>query len=256
LARTYRSMGQFADAQREFRQVLADAPVEDADSMRRDVHRDLGLIAFQLDDSATARQEFQQVLASIPDGAQDPLGREVHRDLGRIAYRSGEYEVAAEHFSQILASAEADYEARYYLGLVYFRLGELNKAKAEFQRIVDSSDPALDESLCIDANQNLGLIAMGSSDPQSAKTYFQAALEIDPDNAPARYNLGLIYWNLGDKAAAEKEFARIVDTGSAGGKLVEQAKRNLAELKKPDKPKTVQDDPISEKPENRTLEAK
>jgi len=217
--------------------------------MRRDVHRDLGLIAFQMNDLEAAQREFQQVLSTIPDGAQDSLGREVHRDLGFIAYRQGEYEVAADHFGQVLSSAATDHQARYYLGLAYFRLGEFNEAKAEFQRIVDSSDPAPDESLCVDANQNLGLIAMASGSLQTAEYYFQSALEIDPENASARYNLGLNYWNLGELAAAEKEFARIVSGAPADGELVKQAQRNLAELKKSDAPenKVTNDDPIPEK---------
>jgi tetratricopeptide (TPR) repeat protein len=48
---------------------------------------------------------------------------------------------------------------------------------------------------------------------------FKQAIRVDPDFAPAHYNMGIIYLNTGDKAAALEEY-----------KILKVLDQNMAEL--------------------------
>jgi len=53
---------------------------------------------------------------------------------------------------------------------------------------------------------NLGIAYGGLGDSKAEFEVFKQAIRVDPDIAPAHYNMGLIYLNNSDKAAALKEY--------------------------------------------------
>lgn len=60
----------------------------------------------------------------------------------------------------------------------------------------------------------LGFAEMKENDYKEAKEYFYEALEIDPENPYALYNLGVIYESEGNREAAKESYQRVILTGT------------------------------------------
>lgn len=91
---------------------------------------------------------------------------------------------------------------------------------------------------------NTGFNFMLSKDYAGAKPYFQRALEIEPNLAMAHLDLGAVYRNTGDPAAATEQFNLAIlndveannyapvreTTDGDGGTVTEIANRNLKKI--------------------------
>lgn len=88
--------------------------------------------------------------------------------------------------------------------------------------LVKKIQPAVVTIVAYDVNRNvtnLG-IAYGGLDKSSQEMEaFKQAIRVDPDFAPAHYNMGIIYLNTGDKAAALEEY-----------KILKVLDQNMAEI--------------------------
>jgi len=93
----------------------------------------------------------------------------------------------AEKALQQLAVQYPDYSGpQANLGILYFHQNKLEKAKAAFQ-VSLKINPQNVVSL-----NHLGIISRGAGDFQQAKTYYEQALQIDPDYAYAHLNFGIL----------------------------------------------------------------
>ncbi|MCF6258447.1 MAG: tetratricopeptide repeat protein [Gammaproteobacteria bacterium] len=72
------------------------------------------------------------------------------------------------------------------LGILYFQQNELEKAKAAFQASL-KINPKNIVSL-----NHLGIISRGAGEFEQALTYYEKALQIDPDYAYAHLNFGIL----------------------------------------------------------------
>ncbi|MEF3698940.1 tetratricopeptide repeat protein [Desulfolutivibrio sp.] len=74
----------------------------------------------------------------------DPDNPQILNDKGIALYNTGKAEEAKAAFEAILAKNEADFRARFNLGLLYkYALGDMDKAAEQLRAVMDS--PAADE---------------------------------------------------------------------------------------------------------------
>jgi tetratricopeptide (TPR) repeat protein len=60
-----------------------------------------------------------------------------HFNSGWVAYGKGDFQEAVKQFDHAIAQNASDLDGHYGLGLAYKRLGDKNKAAAEFKQALD-----------------------------------------------------------------------------------------------------------------------
>ncbi|UKS27300.1 tetratricopeptide repeat protein [Paenibacillus sp. HWE-109] len=85
-------------------------------------------------------------------------------------------------------------------GRAYLKLGNHIEALAFFNRAIMANPNNQD------AYYYLGVYYEKTAEYEIAKQYYQKSLEIDHEQAETHLNLGIVYWNLGYKGKALKEF--------------------------------------------------
>ena len=93
----------------------------------------------------------------------------------------------AEHLLSQLQSTPNDPELLAKLGYVYYATQNFKEAAEYYRRSVDINDDAL-------VRTELGRAYYYDGDPDSALAAFEAVLKLDPNNANAMYNIGMIKW--------------------------------------------------------------
>ena len=86
------------------------------------------------------------------------------------------------------------------LGLIYYRLGEYDKAERIYVRLVQRFPK--EASLRV----NLGLVLMMRQKPKEAVVHMNEAVRVQPDHQRAHIYLGHLYTELGDAESARREF--------------------------------------------------
>jgi type IV pilus assembly protein PilF len=163
----------------------------------------------------------------------------IHTELGSLYYSQRQMGVALEEL-KVAIGADADYGPAYnVLGLVYMELRENELARQNFERAIrlspDDSDVnnnygwflcqagAAKESIPYFLNAiknplyqtpqkaylNAGLCAVRMDDVARADDFFQRALRIDPNMAPALLNLALLNYRRGNLAEAKTYAGRL-----------------------------------------------
>jgi tetratricopeptide (TPR) repeat protein len=111
--------------------------------------------------------------------------------------------------SKAPASRSADAQRLYQAGVALAEQGQVDKAIATFRKALESDreNPAL-----LDAT---GAAFSLKGDFEQAKQYFLASLQFDSAFVPARKNLAMTYFNMGQYSLAGTEFQSLKDS-SAG----------------------------------------
>ena len=86
-----------------------------------------------------------------------------------------------------LLSTPNDPELLAKLGYIYYATETFKEAAEYYKRSLDIKDDAM-------VRTELGRAYYYAGDPESALAAFEAVLKIDPNNANAMYNIGLIKW--------------------------------------------------------------
>jgi Ca-activated chloride channel family protein len=117
--------------------------------------------AYQKGDYTAAAQEYQA------DAAKAPAATELNFNAGSAAYKAGEYDKAADAFKKSLSTDQLNLqqEAYYNLGNTQFRQGQQN-AKTDPKKTISVWQQALQS--------------------------YQAALQLNPDDADAKYNRDIV----------------------------------------------------------------
>jgi Flp pilus assembly protein TadD len=97
-----------------------------------------------------------------------------------------------------------------WLGRIALERGALQTAEAEL-RLATRGDPALFRDLVTQAQRDLGRLALRRGWPDRALAVYQAALELDPEQAGAAAGAGTAAVALGDTAAAVGYFRRALE---------------------------------------------
>jgi tetratricopeptide (TPR) repeat protein len=227
LGRVHVTLGDYAEAEREFGKVLEKEP-ESVETLRS-----LSGLALRRDDVKAAWDYIARARRSAPNSAQ-------------ILYEFGQISMAANYVREaILAFRRAlmmdDTKPEYYSGIVLALLMTFDYPQAMeyiekyiqmrpddgwgyyikgrllfFTGKPDEAVPNLVRALGMGPNQvnplhYLGRIASDLGDNDSAMEYFRRALESSPDHAPTHLRLGIVYLRLRDYDAAERELRRAAE---------------------------------------------
>jgi tetratricopeptide (TPR) repeat protein len=131
-----------------------------------------------------------------------PQAVELNR-MGAIAFSMGDGETAEARFALAIEYHDRFTEAWVNLGLVELSRGNFVLAKKDFEKARD-----LNEKLPT-PHHALGLLADKRGQDRIAEHHYKAALKADPGFAPARVNLGRLYFRWGAFDDAREQFERL-----------------------------------------------
>jgi tetratricopeptide (TPR) repeat protein len=111
--------------------------------------------------------------------------------LGAVFFQRGYMECSEVYFQAALKGNPASAEAFYGIGSVYLKQGNTAQAGECFERAAKLKTTYPETTA--NSWNNLGLLAARRGDTASAITYFEQALQVDPDHFVALENLGNAY---------------------------------------------------------------
>ncbi len=190
-------------------------------------------------DSAGGGASPERPMADASSSSSADAKAQVHVELG-MAYASvGRYEIALDE-ARIALDERSGYAPAYHLmGVVYMFLGDQAKARENLERALRAApgDPDFSNTygwfLCEQGQEkegleylasaarnlhyrypgrpytNAGMCLLRQNNPAAAETQFMSAVQADPANAQALYQLALIAYQRGDYAAAHERLIRM-----------------------------------------------
>jgi tetratricopeptide (TPR) repeat protein len=176
----------------------------------------LGLALKKAGNADEARKYFLKALSSGADN-----GAEINFRIGQICYDKKDYSGALKFFEKVAAEKPGMAEAREYLGDIYDKLGNADRAVENYQLVIKINPDNLH------AQYQLGLNYFKQKEYDRMIAAYKKAISIDPKFASAHYNLGMAYFyrNMYDEAITELETAIKLDPDDAASyALLAQAK--------------------------------
>ncbi len=121
-------------------------------------------------------------------------------DQGNALLEKGNYEEALKVFEEFAGKYPDIYQVHLNIGTCYLKSGELDKAQAEFQLVLDKvlavhGDYKKDPAAAQKAFSGLGEVALRRGDLETGQKYFSQALDISPKDEVAAYNVGEIFFS-------------------------------------------------------------
>jgi tetratricopeptide (TPR) repeat protein len=164
-----------------------------------------------------------QLAQNQPEAAAPPLEQALKLDprspgalygLGRVALSRREYPQAVKHLEGALALSPGASRIHYPLAMAYRGLGNRDQAEAHLKRRGDaeltSPDPLMEEVAALLQNaaayEIRGSDALARRDWPEAVKQLRKAVELAPDNAFSRLNLGTALFLTGDSRGALEQF--------------------------------------------------
>ncbi len=121
-------------------------------------------------------------------------------DEGNQLLQAEKYPEALKAFEEFLGKYPELYQVHLNIGTCYLKMGDLDKAEAEFKGVLEkvqatSGDYKKDSATSIRALTALGEIAIKKQDFETAQKYFTQGLEVSPQDEVAAYNVGEIFFS-------------------------------------------------------------
>lgn len=121
-------------------------------------------------------------------------------EKGNTLLQEEKYDEALGVFEEFIAKYPEVYQAHLNTGTCYSKKGELDKAAAEFQMVLDKAlqvhgDYKKDPEATFRAFTGLGEISLKKGDFETAQNQLSQALEISPRDEAAAYNVGEVYFS-------------------------------------------------------------
>ncbi|MHB1678203.1 MAG: type IV pilus biogenesis/stability protein PilW [Sulfuriferula sp.] len=190
--------------------------------------------------TTTIPSESNQLNAASRQANKEERAR-IHTELGAGYYSRGQYEIALDELREALKTNDEYAPAYDIMGLVYMALNEDKLAEKNFLHAIDLSphdsdihnnygwflcnrnhfnesiqqfDTALSNPLYSkpeSALTNAGICSLKANRPNSAKTYFEAALKSSPDQAQALSGLAQIDYQEGLFVEAQTLIERLLE---------------------------------------------
>lgn len=114
-------------------------------------------------------------------------------NIGQQYHASGQVERAMEAYSQALKIDPKRVVALSNLAIAYLQLNQIAEARTTWNQALMIDDGH------VDSLNGLGVLELNFGSPQLAVEYFTKALEIEPDNQPAKDNLTLAQLKLAEE---------------------------------------------------------
>ncbi len=121
-------------------------------------------------------------------------------DKGNLLIEEEKYDEALELFEEFKAKYPEIYQVHLNIGNCYLKKGDLEKAEAEFQLVLDKTlemhgDYKADPATSLRAFTGLGELYIQKGDFNKGQEYFAQAVEISPEDEVAAYNVGQIFFS-------------------------------------------------------------
>ncbi|MBF8292747.1 MAG: hypothetical protein HW392_1574 [Steroidobacteraceae bacterium] len=130
--------------------------------------------------------------------------------VAALLEQQGRRSEAETCYRKLIASQPELAVARFNLACFLRRSGRLEEALAEHQQALDLRIDHPEEVL-----SNMGVIFTELRQDESARTYLERALVVDPAYIPALYNLALLHEEFGDQQQALRLFENILELNPA-----------------------------------------
>lgn len=167
-------------------------------------YRGLGICQLKMEDEAAAIAAFSRSLNEL-DNTNVEFETDVMYYLAEARKDYGEYEKAAQVYTDMLKLQE-DPEVYFLRGSVYLKLGDGEKAAADFDAATDDSR---DYNMYLDIWEEY----QGNGQDMEGEAYLEKALEIKPKEA-ADYGLrGRVYYEMKDYDGAREELTTAINEG-------------------------------------------
>ncbi len=127
-----------------------------------------------------AEEEFKKALEAKPNEAS-------HTSLGYVYQRQKRYEAAMDHYKEALDINPVHFAAINNLAVIYFELGDIEKAKMTIMKSLEI------DSKSTDAYLNIGTFSKRQGQRADAINYFKKGMEIAPNDRRFAYQLARIY---------------------------------------------------------------
>lgn len=130
---------------------------------------------------------------------------------------------AAREFQHALAEDPLFFKAHFKLGYTYYHRGMYQEEIAEYRKCLSINEKYLPALI------NLGHALLAQDDLEKAREAYEGALQVEPSNPTARYNLGLIAFDLRRWDDSAKHLQAFLKSGQAEteGKMGDQARTCL-----------------------------
>jgi len=152
-----------------------------------------------------------------------------HMPNGYGAAGKGDYRTAITEFEKAVAYDPMNEEARRMLGMAYLNTGNIDKAGEQLLKAVEISP----ESYM--AHSLLGVYYLRRNDANNAINSLKKSIEYKVNFGNSYYQLGQIYYNMGNYAESEKYFDKTLDYLNPTPQMLNFMAGNLLQLSKFDK---------------------
>lgn len=153
----------------------------------------------------------------------EPSNPILHTELGKVYVSQYSESKAEDKINSAISEFEkalelrSDYsDAGLQLGLAYEIRGDNEKAISQLNSFLENGTADINIAF------QLGRIYYNSGNTSEAKNIFLEIIRIQPNNANARYSLGLIYEEEENNENALKEFELVLSLGSGNQEVVEK----------------------------------
>lgn len=207
LAAIHMAEGELDQTLEELDRVLELRPEDLPSIIRR------GRVLLDLGRVEEAEGAFQKAHELDPDSAA------AHHGLGEVCYEQDRLEEAVAHFERALELQPEATSVQYKLGLTYRKIGDLEKAREHLS--ANRSDPvSFPDPLIVVLDRfvhhsrpllKAGNLAMEDGKLEEAAELYRRAVEADPEDALAQYNLGFVLIRFGQRDEAEKRFRKAIE---------------------------------------------
>lgn len=150
-----------------------------------------------------ALNEYEQLITL----EEDPLLTQTK--IGLISLENRDFHRAAMEFNMVLGARPDDHDVRFYLGVTYDRLGQVQAADREYRRVPPSSDK-FDE-----ARLQLGQLHFRNGDVAGAIDSVEDVLKVEPENVTALRLIIDLEESVGNFERALEYGVRLVATDPA-----------------------------------------
>jgi tetratricopeptide (TPR) repeat protein len=197
--------GNYDEAERLFKLAIEKLDSDDRNNALI-IYGNLGLMHKFAGNTEEAIENYQKALSFC-----EPSDSEYYSTSGRINILTGDIEKAVRNFEKSLELDPDDFDAHNSLGLIF--LGEYDEDMTDYERALAHNERsyALNEGAATAENLAINYFAVGKFD--DALPLFESVDAAHPENALAKYFLGLIHYDNNDltKAKAYLEDAIALD---------------------------------------------
>lgn len=139
---------------------------------------------------------------------KNPYNPDLLVDLAWIYFETGRLQKALDAIEKSLKVDKNHIGANYVVGLIYTDLNRFQEAEEAFEVVIENSQKLGEGSIL--ALYGLGLLYKEKKDYISAVKILNEAISQKPYMADLHLELGVLYWEIGNKPLAEKSFNKAI----------------------------------------------